>query len=226
MEETELLGKKSTSSQLHGRYLGAPDKASYGNFKLSATDTWAQFGSLDEESLQTLMTETEAIINSRPLIVKTIKDRWSPKPISPNNIPTMKTKVLMSPLGVFQKPDLYWRRRWRRIQHLINEFSSRWRREFIQTLQECQEWVKMSRNFSICDIVLLKTDLTRRNHWSMCKVIRTNSDDKRVVRSVKLLLGNSGNKDDKRIFQQPISKIVQWALTYGQGAESLMGSQL
>ena len=76
--------------------------------------------SLDEKSLQALMTETEAMINSRPLTVETINDGQSPKPISLNNILTMETKVVMSPPGVFQKPDLYCKSRWRRIQHLSN----------------------------------------------------------------------------------------------------------
>ena len=66
----------------------------------------------------------------------------------------------------------------------------------------------MSRKFCIGDTVLLKTDLTTRNHWPMCKVIGTNSDDKAVVQRVKLLLDNSGNKDDKHILGQPKMKIV------------------
>ena len=66
----------------------------------------------------------------------------------------------------------------------------------------------MSRKFCIGDIVLLKTDLTTLNHWAMCKVIGTKANDKGVVRSVKLLLGNSGNKDDKRIIERPITKVV------------------
>ena len=183
---------------------------------------------LDEESLQKLMTETEAVINSRPLTDETINDGHILMLISPNNILTMKTKFVMHPPGVFQKPDLYCRSRWRRIQHLSNEFWSRWRKEFIQTLQERQKWVKMSRNFYIGDIVLLKTDLMTGNHWPMCKVIGTNSDDKGVVRSVKLLLGNNGNNDDKRILERPMTKILlllevedvdsptKGALTYGQ----------
>ena len=150
----------------------------------------------------------------------------------------MKTKVVMPPPGVFQKPDLYCRSRWRRIQHLSNEFWSRWRKEFIQTLQERQKWVKMSRNFCIGDIVPLKTDLMTRNHWPMCKIIGTNLDDKGIVRSVNLLLGTSGNNDDKRILERPVTKIVllleveyvdsptKGTLTYEQGAESLVGSQL
>ena len=96
----------------------------------------------------------------------------------------------------------------------------------------------MSRNFCIGDIVLLKTDLTTQNHWPMCKVVGTNSDDKGVVQSVKLLLGNSGNKDDKCILERPITKTVlllevedvdfptKGALNYGQYAKSLVGSQL
>ena len=78
--------------------------------------------SLDEQSLHTLMTETETIINYR------VNDGQSPKPISPNNILTMKTKVVMPPPGIFQKPDLYCRSRCRRIQHLSNEFWSRCRK--------------------------------------------------------------------------------------------------
>ena len=89
--------------------------------------------SLDEESLQTLMTET-AIVNSWLLTVETINDGQSPMQISLNNILTMKTKMVMPPPGVFQKLDLYCRSRWRRIQHLSNEFWSRWRKEFIRTL--------------------------------------------------------------------------------------------
>ena len=84
----------------------------------------------------------------------------------------------------------------------------------------------------------LKTDLTTQNHWPMCKVIGTNSDDKGDLWNVKLLLWNSGNKDDKHILEWPITKIVlllevgdvdstaMGALTYEQGAESLVGSQV
>ena len=71
------------------------------------------------------MTETEAIINSRPLSVETINDGQSPMLISLNNILTIKAKVVMLPPGVFQKPNLYCEGRWRRIQHLSNEFWSK-----------------------------------------------------------------------------------------------------
>ena len=82
--------------------------------------------SLDEESLSTLFAEVEAIVNSRPMVVETINDVNSEVALSPSHILTMKSKVVMPPPGVFGKPDLYCRRRWRRIQHISNEFWSRW----------------------------------------------------------------------------------------------------
>ena len=90
----------------------------------------------DEESLLTLMVETEGISNSRPLTVETISDPTSELPLSPANILTMKSKAVMPPPGEFSKLDLYCRKRWRRILHVINEFWSCWRKESLQSKKE------------------------------------------------------------------------------------------
>ena len=63
--------------------------------------------SLDKESLSTLFTEVEVIVNSRPMVVETIIDVKSEVVISPSHILTMKSKVIMPTPGVFGKPDLY-----------------------------------------------------------------------------------------------------------------------
>ena len=54
---------------------------------------------LKDESLHTLMIEVEAIVNSRLLTVETISDPPSLTPLSPNNLLTMKSKVIMPPPG-------------------------------------------------------------------------------------------------------------------------------
>ena len=59
----------------------------------------------DEDSLLRLMDDTEGILNSRHLIVETISDLTSELPLSPANILTMKSKVVMPPPGKFSKPD-------------------------------------------------------------------------------------------------------------------------
>ena len=78
--------------------------------------------SLNDESLRTLLAETEAIINSRPLMVDMLGDVQSEQPIYPSNILTMKSKVVLPPPGHFGKANEYSRKRWRRIQHIVNEF--------------------------------------------------------------------------------------------------------
>ena len=113
---------------------------------------------LKDESLDTLMTEVEAIVNSQPRTVETISDPQYLTPLSPSNLLTMESRVIMPPPGSFIRPDLYNRRQWRRVQHLAEEFWSRWRKEFLSTLQTRSKWTTEKRNFKINDIVLIQTD--------------------------------------------------------------------
>ena len=110
---------------------------------------------LDNESLLTVMKEVEGIFNSRPLAVEVLNDPTSLQPLSPVNILTMKSKV-DSPLpGEFSKPDIYSRKRWRRIKHIANEFWSCWKKEYLQSLQERIKWQGKRRNFKTEDIVVV-----------------------------------------------------------------------
>ena len=120
---------------------------------------------------------------------------------------TTKSKVVMPPPGVFQRPGLYCRKRWRTVQHITNKFLCRWCKEFVHTLQERQKWAATKRNFSVSDIVLLKEDAPR-NQWPLCKITETNPDDQGIVRSVTLLLGIDDNSNRERILKRPFSKLV------------------
>ena len=68
------------------------------------------------------MTEVGGMPNSRPLTVEMINDPSIFQPLTPANILTMKSKVVMLPPGKILGPDLYCRRQWRRVQHIVNEF--------------------------------------------------------------------------------------------------------
>ena len=117
--------------------------------------------SLDTESLQTLMVEFHAILNSRPLTVDTISDSNSPPPLVPANILTMKSKVILPTLGVFGRPDIFSQRRWKRVQHIANEFWASWENEFLCQLQFTQKWNDKQRNFEVGDVGLLKRGSAR-----------------------------------------------------------------
>ena len=61
--------------------------------------------SLSDESLQTLLVEVEAIMNSYPLTTDVLSDVMSLAPLSPVNLLTMKSKAVMPPPGHFISPD-------------------------------------------------------------------------------------------------------------------------
>ena len=90
--------------------------------------------SLDDESVGTLLAKVECIINSRTLTVPS-SDLRDLDPLTPSQLLTMKSKIVMPPPGNFQKADVYLRRRWKRVQYLSKVFWSRCRKEYIQTLQ-------------------------------------------------------------------------------------------
>ena len=163
---------------------------------------------LDEEYLVTLVAETEGILNLRPLTVETISDTTSDLSLAPSNILTIKSKVAMPPPGNFSNPDLYRRKKWHRVQHIANEFWSRWRKEYLQSLQARKKWQSGKINFSFGDIVLLLQYESVRNQWPMVKVIQVFKDSNGYVPSVMLRIGKTRNSDEgDRIFES-VSKIV------------------
>ena len=60
----------------------------------------------------------------------------------------------------------------------------------LQTLQVRQKWNNQKRNFKVGDVVLLREDSVR-NKWPMARIVETEPDSNRVVRSLKLKLGDA-----------------------------------
>ena len=118
--------------------------------------------SLNDESLHTLLIEVEAIVNSCPLTTDLLNDANRMIPLSPINLLTLKSGVVMPPPGVFTAPDINCCKRWGRVQHISNEFWSRWRKEVFVTLQCRPKWTTIGRNCKVGDIVLLKEAAAER----------------------------------------------------------------
>lgn len=160
---------------------------------------------LDDETLRTLMTETENIVNSRPLTVTHLSDPLSPEPLTPNHLLTSKTTVVLPPPGTFERPDLYSRKRWRRVQYLANQFWIRWQREYCNLLYKRQKWSDVRRNSQVGDIVLICDHDLPRNQWPLARVAKVYPSEDKLVRKVQLLY----LKDEKRKFlDRPIHKLV------------------
>ena len=164
---------------------------------------------LSDEALRTFMAETEAIINSRPLTVDSLSDPCSQIPLSPTQLLTFKSDVVFPPPGVFERADVYSRKYWRRVQYLANEFWSRWKTEYLSSLQTRQKWRSPSRNFMVGDVVLVKDSeiFTRRNGWPMARVEEAIPSSDGLVRKVKLRVAYK-QADTTRFLIRPISKLA------------------
>ena len=98
-------------------------------------------------------------------------------PLTPNHVITMTPSNLLPPPGLFVKEDLYIRKRWRRVQFIAEQFWSRWRKEYLASLQKRQKWITAQRNLTVGDIVLVTDHDTPRSEWPMA-----------IVKAVKIVM--------------------------------------
>ncbi|XP_071478436.1 uncharacterized protein [Diadema antillarum] len=143
---------------------------------------------LSTSSLRTFLYETMAIINSRPLTVEDLECPDGPLPLTPNHVLTMKSGLVLPPQGQFVKEDLYLRKRWRRVQYLVNLFWAHWKKEYLHTLQARKTSSQPQPNIEANDIVILQDESLCRTDWRIAKVIETISSDDGLVRRATLLM--------------------------------------
>lgn len=159
-------------------------------------------GRLNDESLHTLFVEVEAIVDSRPLTTETLTDE-KVETLTPNHLLTMKSRVVLPPPGVFQKADVYCRKRWRTVQYLANEFWRQWRKQYLLASQERQRWHVEKRNLQVDDIVLIIEEDVPRNKWPMGRIMEVLPSDDGLVRKVNLKVGGSDIP-----LKRPVTKLV------------------
>ena len=108
--------------------------------------------------------------------------------------------VIRIPPGQFSVDDVY-RRRWRHVQHLAEQFWRRWIRLYLPTLQERHKWSAVKRNIKVGDLVLLLDENTPRNLWPLAIVKEVNTGRDALVRSVRV-------KTRVTELVRPITKVV------------------
>lgn len=153
---------------------------------------------LTDEILETLFCEVESIINGRP-ITKVGSDVNDGAPLTPNHLLVMDNSSRVPP-GVFNLSDVY-RRRWKCVQSLSEQFWRKWLAQYIPQLQHRHKWTKQTRSVQVGDLVLLVGENTPRFLWPMGLVQEIFSGKDGLVRSCKV-------KTKGSIFVRPITKIV------------------
>ena len=153
---------------------------------------------MDDDSIQTLFCEIEAIINSRPLSVVS-SDAKDVVPITPFKLLCLGEAPVK--IGEVENSDCYSRRRWKQVQYLADQFWRRWKKEYLVELQKRQKWFKKQRNVKVGDIVLMMYESRPRCHWPLAKVTDVKYSRDGLVRSVWV-------KSESKLYERPLTKLI------------------
>lgn len=154
---------------------------------------------LTYEELNTVTTQIEAILNSRPI---------TPLPADPNEDEALTPAHFLNqaPIRYFPEPsipsnNLSYIRRWQRITALTQFFWNRWSKEYLSQLQQKGKWQNQYPNVEKDMVVLIHQEDTPPFKWKLGRIIDTTpgSDDKVRVVTLKTSTG---------IIQRSIQKIA------------------
>lgn len=136
---------------------------------------------VNDETLLTVMTEVEAILNSRP-ITPNCDSPFDVEALTPNHLLMLRSHTVYPP-GVFTESDHYIKRRWDQAQYLANIFWRRWIKEYLPTLQKRHKWYFPKANIQENDVVLIANENGPKGQWPLARVIKVHRGDDNKVRS-------------------------------------------
>ena len=137
-----------------------------------------------DDALNTIMTEVDSTVNSRPLtnVSDNIDDYEALIPNHfllgrrSNNTPVINNKEI----------DVTVRRKWKAVRAATNILWSRWTQEYLPMLTERKNWLSLNVNLKKGDLVLLCDKNLKRSHWLLERVVETLPGPDNVFRVVKV----------------------------------------
>ena len=115
------------------------------------------------------MAEVCAIINSRP-ITTVGTDPECPTVLSPSMLLTHKSDCVTGTPGDFDVKDMY-KSQWKMVQHLANQFWTRWKGEYLNTLQKRRKWTDSVPDIQKGNVVLVRDKEVVRNEWPVGLIV-------------------------------------------------------
>lgn len=156
------------------------------------------------EEFYTILTQIEAILNSRPLCAMS-SDPNDYHPLTPGHF------LIGSSLTAFPERDVTQisenrLKTWQRITQLQQHFWKRWSVEYFNRLQHRPKWMKNTTGLKVNDLVLLKEDNSPPLKWPLARVTKVFPGTDTKVRAVEI-------KTQDGIFTRSITKLCPLPIT-------------
>ncbi|XP_058817679.1 uncharacterized protein LOC131680988 [Topomyia yanbarensis] len=124
----------------------------------------------DDETLETIVCEAEAMVNCRPLTYIPLESA-DQEALTPNHF------LLGSSTGVKVIPTEYvstaatLRSSWKLAQHISNEFWKRWIKEYLSVITRRCKWFENPKDIQVGDLVLAVGGVAR-NQWIRGRIVK------------------------------------------------------
>ncbi|XP_055383857.1 uncharacterized protein LOC129613707 [Condylostylus longicornis] len=144
---------------------------------------------LTYDEMQTLITQIESILNSRP-IISLSSDPSDEQVLTPGHF------LVGGPLNALPEPlrnedvNITSLKRFHRIVFLQQKLWSRWSKEYLTTLQRRNKWPSQASNLTMGTLVLIGGDNLPPQHWAIGKIVRLYPGSDNNVRVVDVQCRN------------------------------------
>ncbi|KAM4012210.1 uncharacterized protein ACNLHF_005183 [Anomaloglossus baeobatrachus] len=198
------LGCTWTFNPPHSSHMGGVWERMIGIARRILDSIFLQLGpsKLTHETLTTFMAEVVAIMNARPL-VPISNDPDDLSLLTPSTLLTQKFNVSMPTSGEFTTKDLY-KSQWKRVQMLADLFWTKWRKQYLSTLQTRDKWQDSRPNMKPGNVVLVKNTQSKRNEWPLGLVTKVFPSQDGQVRKVEIKIPKQSGK----LFLRPVSELI------------------
>ncbi|XP_043469671.1 uncharacterized protein LOC122503261 [Leptopilina heterotoma] len=134
------------------------------------------------EESYTLLTEIEAVMNSRPLTLLS-SDPASLEVLTPAHFLINDSSIQPVQPELLDIPDNRLSR-WQLLQKVRQDFWKRWSLKYLQELQKRSKWCSGSDSISTGAMVLLMEDSTSPLQWNLGRVMEVHPSNDGIVRKV------------------------------------------
>lgn len=153
----------------------------------------------DDELLCSMVTETENIVNSRPLTYVPL-DNENSDVLTPNHF-LLGNSNGMKPLATYDDTPIALKSTWLYSQQWAEIFWRKWLAEYMPNLTCRTKWHLKTRPLSVGDLVIVVDPTCPRNVWLRGKVIEVKVAQDGQVRSAKI-------QTSRGIIERPVIKLA------------------
>lgn len=139
---------------------------------------------LTYEEYSTILTEIEAILNSRPLTPLS-RDPTDLSALTPSHFLIGDSLLQPAQRNLCDTPDNRLSR-WQHLQKLRQHFWRRWQSEYLNELQSRGKWTNTGENLHADALMLLKEDNVPPLQWTLGRIVQLHPGPDGVVRVVSI----------------------------------------